>query len=295
MTQRTALPEPLRNRPFTVRHARTEGVAEHRIRAKDLDRPFHGVRRHGVAVGLVERCADYAEWMHPTAFFCSLTAAELHGLPVPDRGKDLHVASVAPRRAPEGVGVVGHKLRALPGDVVLMNGMRVSSLERAWCEMASGVGLRQLVRAGDRALWFRDPLSTLEKLTSAVEHHPGRRGKANLDRALPLLSSRAASPPESDLRVILTEGGITGLSPNHEVRIGSRLAFIDIAIPRYRIAIEYQGDYHRDAEQWRLDRMRRAALEAQGWIVIELTAADLRDEAALCAMIWQFIRGAANR
>lgn len=283
------------NRPFSVREARAAGVPDHRVRARDLERPFYGVRSDRPVDDLLARCTAYATWMHPTAFFCSLTAAELHGLPVPERGPDLHVASVAPRRAPEGRGVIGHKLRVLPGDVVMLHGLRVSSLERAWCEMAAVVSLRQLVRAGDRALWFRDPLTEFERLVSAVDHHPGRRGKAKLDSALSLLSDRAASPPETDLRLILADAGIPDLCPNYEVRVGSRTFFIDLAIPRYRIAIEYQGDYHRDPEQWRRDRMRRAALEAQGWTVIELTAADLRDETALCAMIWQFIRGAAHR
>jgi very-short-patch-repair endonuclease len=60
---------------------------------------------------------------------------------------------------------------------------------------------------------------------------------------------------------------------------------IDLAIPSRKVAIEYQGDYHRDPEQWRRDMTRVSRLESDSWFVIQVNADDLRDPAELVARI----------
>jgi len=59
----------------------------------------------------------------------------------------------------------------------------------------------------------------------------------------------------------------------------------DFVFPKEKVAIEYQGDYHRTRAQWRADMTRRSRLEAQGCIVIEVNADDLRDPAELTQRI----------
>lgn len=286
VTRPEPLPAPFADRPFTVREALAEGVPAHRLRATDLSRPFHGIRTGDAPSTLWDRCYAYAAGMPDSSFFCGSTAAQLHGLPVPPQRKDeLHVASVSPKNAPRGRGVVGHKLRALPGDVIVLDGLRVSSAPRAWCELAAQVRIEDLVAAGDRYLWRKDPFGPLEALTTAVAHHPGRRGKRNLDRALELLSDRADSPQESRLRVMLIDGGVTGLEVNHPVRIRGRQFFIDLAIPDRKIAIEYLGEHHGTGDFWRRDAWRRSQLESEGWIVVELVSEDLADPIALAHRI----------
>lgn len=282
MRQPSPLPDGLELRGFTVNEATALGVPHHRLRAADLERPFHGVRTMTTPTDLVDRCMAYAAKMAPWQFFCSRTAAELHGLPVPTRMDDrIHVASAAPHNAPRDRRITGHQLRVYRGDVVEYAGLRVSSLERSWCEFAAIASLSDVVAAGDRMLWRRDPLSTRDRLGLAVLHHPGRRGKRTLERALLLLTDRADSPPESWVRVILTEAGVGGLVPNLEVVVAGRTYFIDVAVPSRMLAIEYHGDYHRDPKQWREDVHRKSELERVGWRVLELTAGDLADPAAI--------------
>ena len=75
---------------------------------------------------------------------------------------------------------------------------------------------------------------------------------------------------------------------NHVVtdRFGEFVARTDLIIDRYRIILEYQGDYHRTKKgQWRADTTRRAKLEAQGWRVMELNADDLRNPTELVQRI----------
>ena len=59
-------------------------------------------------------------------------------------------------------------------------------------------------------------------------------------------------------------------------RHGGWLARPDLSYPDWKIAIEYDGDQHRvDPRQWRRDIARRENLEADGWIVLVITAVDM--------------------
>ena len=71
-------------------------------------------------------------------------------------------------------------------------------------------------------------------------------------------------------------------TPRPEVNVditdrGRFVARVDMLFREERLVVEYQGDYHRDPEQWRRDEMRRAELESLGYRVTYVTAADLRD------------------
>ena len=287
----TPLPDSL-GRAFSIRDATAAGTSYGRLRGRDLDRPFQGVRAVSRADGLIERCADYAARMRDDEFYCSVTAALLHGLPLPlvhEWDPRLHVAVPNPRRAPRSRGIVGHKFVVHPerGEVVEVAGFRVSSPERAWCELGAVLDLRELVRAGDQLIRPANRLSSAGRLRKILERHPARRGRETLIAAFGLLHPGAESPPESDLRLICIEAGLVGFSVNLEVPIPGtgRRRRIDLAFARERVAIEYQGDHHRSVSQWRADMTRLAELESIGWTVVYVNADDLRDPAALVARI----------
>jgi hypothetical protein len=61
---------------------------------------------------------------------------------------------------------------------------------------------------------------------------------------------------------------------------GEHLGCIDLSYPAYRVAIEYQGRGH--ANRYARDIERTERLRAEGWIVIQVTSALLRDPAS-CA------------
>jgi len=141
------------------------------------------------------------------------------------------------------------------------------------------------VAAGDWLLNVYSPLTTPEKLSSALNRYPDRRGKRKRRLAGELLDGRAESPKESELRVILHRAGIRGLETNWPVRIGLLNFRIDLAIPSLKVAFEYQGDYHRDPIQWRRDMTRFSRLESEEWYVFQFNSDDLRDSVELIARI----------
>jgi very-short-patch-repair endonuclease len=125
----------------------------------------------------------------------------------------------------------------------------VSGAVRAWCDCAALVaavpGTRQvrpdladLVAAGDALAARRT--TTLRDISLVLGTRAGGRGARVARQASRLLDARAESPPESRL-----------------------------------LAVEYDGDHHRERRQWRRDLARRERLEAQGWRVVVITAADL--------------------
>lgn len=73
----------LRDRPFGRAVAADLQVSLGRLRRGDLERPFHGVRATAVPVTVLDRCRAYAVRMRPADVFSHVTAALLHGIPLP--------------------------------------------------------------------------------------------------------------------------------------------------------------------------------------------------------------------
>lgn len=277
---------------FSVDAARSAGVSRSRLRHARLDRPFHGVRSLLPAQTLEDRCRSYRTVMAPHAAFSHSTAAALHGLPLPVSvlgERELHVSTA--RRAPRAEGIQGHQLPLRADELVLLSGLRVTSPERTFCDLASDarLGLGDLIAVADHVLRRDlerggDALAAAERLRSAVANHRSRRGRPRLRHALALADARAESAQESRLRVLLVESGLGAPELQHEVTDarGHVVARLDLAFPAHRLAIEYEGDHHRtENHQWRRDVQRTRDLEYFGWRVVRVTAADLVAPASL--------------
>lgn len=83
---------------------------------------------------------------------------------------------------------------------------------------------------------------------------------------------------ESEARLAMHDGGLPEPELQYEVvdRLG-RVWRLDFAWPDVRIAVEYEGfDWHSTPEQLRHDREKRAALLDIDWVVLSITADDVR-------------------
>jgi hypothetical protein len=94
---------------------------------------------------------------------------------------------------------------------------------------------------------------------------------------LTLVDGRAESPMETRLRLLLHDAGAPTPIPQYEVRDddGRFIARVDLAYPQWRIALEYEGDHHRERAQFRRDIRRANALRQAGWLVLRFTADDV--------------------
>jgi very-short-patch-repair endonuclease len=280
MRPRIPLPSPLDRAPFARATGLEAGLGTNRLNGPDLLRPFHGVRHPAhLVLNLEARCRAFSTRMPPTAFFNCVTGAVLTGIPLPralEESRVLHVAVPAPAHASAAKGVIGHKVQLMGGDVRVLRGLRVSTPARAWCELGGELKLADLVAAGDHLIHWELPLCTLAELEDAVSRYPGQRGRGVLRRALPLLSDRSESPRESNLRVLLTHGGIQGLVANLWITVRGMRFRADLALPHYKLVLEYQSEYHNDPVQWRKDMTKREILATDGWLTMDINSDDLQ-------------------
>ncbi|WP_460775615.1 endonuclease domain-containing protein [Microbacterium sp. GXF7504] len=278
---------------FASRAARGLGVPASRLGAADLDAPFHGVRRlrDGAPASadpkerMRSAAAAYAHRMTAHEFFCGVTAAVLWGLPLPLRVLDdprVHVAVRSPRRAPRGRGVRGREVDPRLAVVVTepRTGFQVTDPATTWAMLAPV--LRHpydLVAVGDAIVRVpfvsADPtaLATLDDLGAAVD--AGRRVGVNaLRAALPRIRDRAASRPETWMRLTVVDARLPEPLLNHDVfdAAGRWLARVDAGYPAERVALEYEGEHHLlDPAQWAYDLRRYERLAAAGWHVVRVS------------------------
>lgn len=278
MRQPSPLPVPFGQVPFTVGEALRAGIGPERLRRSDLVAPIHGVRAAaGSDVGRIEAVGAV---LRPGQRFSHATAARIWGAPLPWalRGDDtVHVSSthdVAMRRA----GVVGH--RSPSTDVASSPYGPVSSPARTWFECAATFSVQDLVALGDH-LVGKAGLATLDDLAGAIR--PGARGVQTARAALDRIRVGAESAMESHLRLAVVDAGFPEPELNVDVHDpdGRFLGRVDLAWPEYRIALEYDGDHHRDQDTFRRDQRRSNGFTVNGWLVIHATAVDVARPAVL--------------
>lgn len=279
------LPGPFSWAPFRVTDAADEGISYGRLRRPDLTRPVRGVRAPADA-DLLMRCRALLLHRPEGMCFSHTTAALLYGAPLPRRlnADPIHITVMAPARAPQIGGVIGHVARRT--NTRLHSGLPVSAPASMWLDLATELQRHELVALGDFLL--ANGGTTADELEEALESAAGRRGVATARLALPLLHAGSESPAESALRVVLHDAGIVPPCLNYRIhsREGSFVARVDMAYPDQRLVIEYEGDHHRvDRDQWHKDIRRQARLEDLGWRVIRATAADLADPADILLRI----------
>jgi very-short-patch-repair endonuclease len=98
--------------------------------------------------------------------------------------------------------------------------------------------------------------------------HLGARGSARLPQVAALADARSGSPMETRVRLAVVLAGLPTPVPQHPV--GPYL--LDLAYPRERLAVEYDGAEHREQRRARRDLERRAYLTARGWRVLRFDA-----------------------
>ena len=287
---RIPLPDALATGPFTTRSARVEGIQRGRLRGRDLEHPFRGVHvRTTIDLEVQELCAALATRVSHDAFFCGPTAALLYRMPLPqriEREYTTHVAVPAPATAPVGRGITGHSYRVADGETGIIDGLRVSTPARAWCELSAVLSLDELIVAGDYLIHHERRLSSRSELAELVQRFPARRGRVTRHAALLELHDRSESPRETGLRLLCTRAHLPGLSVNLPIRTSGGFDYrADLAFARAKVIVEYQSRFHDSPDRQIKDRTRRSRLQADGWLIIEVSSEDLRSPTELLARI----------
>ncbi|MEU8156850.1 hypothetical protein AB0B94_24570 [Micromonospora sp. NPDC048986] len=122
-------------------------------------------------------------------------------------------------------------------------------------------------------------LTERDTLAAIAARNADRPGGRRARWVFDLADGRAESPPESHLRVRLVLGGLPRPAVQHPVRLPVGVVLHpDLAWPQYRVAVEYDGKWHADAEPLHRDRRRLNQLVGAGWLVLHVTSRRLHGE-----------------
>lgn len=269
------------------------GVTRTRTAAKDLLTVSRGVRVP-LDSGASGAAALRAYTTLDDGAVLSLgSAARLWNVPLPRRLEEdwrIHIARRRGASMPRRANVVGHLLTLLPAEVVEFDGVRLTSPERTWLDLAAVLAPDELVAAGDALVCAhgadfpvpRKALCGIEGLRAVVARHPGCRGVRKARAALDLVRVGADSPPETRLRLALVRAGLGEPVLNYVVRgaggpAGEPIPVLwpDAAYPQWRVALQYEGAHHNAEDQYLRDIRRADTAARHGWLELRVSRLDL--------------------
>lgn len=294
------LPDELSRRPFDRAALERARMSQGRIRRRDLVNPYHGVHATRAPSSLLEHCFAYAVRLRPGQAFTHLTAARLHGLPLPtrlERDLPLHVSAVRPSSPPRTRGVVPHRL-VRPQVLQPVGGLPVCAPSEAWVQLGALLELDEAIVIADHLLTVApmSPDATRRLLLERIKttRHPWSR---LLRRALDAARCPVLSPGETRVRLLLVRAGIEEPETNPKIfdGAGGYLGKPDLVWRRQWVGLEYEGAGHAEEEQMRIDIERRERFHDAGWDIIRASAHDLSSDDRREALIARVRRRLALR
>lgn len=289
-------PDALRGRVFRKRDVLGRGLlTEAELRSSAWRRVFRGVYADADLPDDVALHISGARLLMPQeAVFSGRTAAFLHGAQqLTHPGDPVEISVPAGLRYGPVAGLRIRQVVLGAPDVVLVGTRPCTTPIRTALDIARHEPVLDAVPALDVLL--STAIVGKRELDEAAAHGVAGRGASRARTAVELASPLAESQPESRLRVVLALAGLHPV-PQHAVRDadGDFVARVDLAFVEQRIAIEYDGAWHAEGGQFARDRRRLNRLQAAGWTVFHVTAADLRDVAALVASVRALLAAATS-
>ncbi|MBB3036565.1 DUF559 domain-containing protein [Hoyosella altamirensis] len=230
-------------------------------------------------------------WADGECVLSGVSAAAVHNVRyLPDQS-----AEIVTRKAAQVRGLVIHRDRLEEHEVMRKHGMRLTTPARTAFDIARRHELDNAVTLID-ALYQATPL-TPDMLAEYAELKRGSRGITALREVLLLADPGAESPRETRLRLLIVRAGLPRPVTQHTVRDGAGrfIARADLAWPRWKVAVEYDGAHHfEDPRQARRDAMRANAYMRAGWRVIRVVNEHLRTPELLIRHIEETLRDASR-
>ena len=153
------------------------------------------------------------------------------------------------------------------------------SPEDAWLTLAPDVAMHDLVAAADFLVTGVKGVGALlsrQQLEEIVFQRAGLPGVAHARRALALVRIGAWSRPETLVRLILARAGVPEPMLNVSLgRVGRGILIPDIAFPEFRLAVEYNGIHHDEANAKPKDLRRMDEYAEIKWSVVNVERSEL--------------------
>jgi hypothetical protein len=269
----------------------TPGELSRLVRKGDLTRIRRGCYGPAVPTESLDSIEQHRRLVHATfpllalgAVVSHTSAAVLHGVPL--FATTLTRVQLTRDQIPGGKARSATQLHAAAldaSDVVVVDGIAVTTLPRTVADLARSLSFEQAVVTGDAALRQGLSRDEIEDCLLRMRRWPGIIQARRVTR---FLDGRSESPGESRSRVGFLTSGIPSPEPQHEVydQRGRFIARTDFAWGQFRTLGEFDGKtkYGRllkpgetpDDAVYR-EKVREDALRGAGWQVVRWTWADL--------------------
>jgi hypothetical protein len=271
--------------PFTASDLSSAGVSRTRLRtavqAGDVRRVLRGVYVRADLEDSVDlRAACAARVIAPGSVIVDRSAAWIHGVDVfvhsehevlPEVESCVRRWRARTRRA----GIDGRSRDLTDRDVMTVNGVRVTTPLRTALDLGCNLTRRDALAALDQFMRLHE--LSHEELGQGALRYFRRRGVIQLRELIPLADRLSESPRESWTRLEIVDQGLPMPVLQFWIEIDGVPTYrLDLAYPKHRIAVEYDGDEHhlRTQEQRRHDAERRQWLRDHGWTVIVVRNGD---------------------
>jgi hypothetical protein len=210
-------------------------------------------------------------WSRRDGVVAGQSAAALHGAKWVDAHKPAELLW-GNRRRPRGIRTWSD--RFADDEVEIIGGVLVTTPARAALDLACRYPLGKAVAAID-ALARATHLKVADVESLAVRYK-GRRGIREARKALELVDPGAASPKETWLRLLVIRYGFP--PPTTQIPVyneyGVLVAVLDMGWEDIKLALDYEGEHHRNPVRFNKDIRRHDEVSALGWTDIRVTSLD---------------------
>lgn len=209
------------------------------------------------------------------------SAAAWCGAELPQAADRLHVTAPSNRgRRAEVADLVRlHRRNLLPGDVIRVRGVAVTSPPRTIADVARTASVANAVAVADS--YLRLGATSQEELQSYVASLPRAFGRPQARRVVALTDPASGSVFESITRVLFVESGLPNPVTQLDVRgrDGRWIGRVDFAWPAAGLIVECDGfEFHSSVAAFERDRRRWAELTRAGWRVVPVTWRQVVDD-----------------
>jgi hypothetical protein len=259
---------------YTWRSARALGVTRGQIALDGIPLARGLYVSRSTTTDLAERCRAWALVLPHDAAFSHRTAAAILGAPI-EAPTEPHV-SLTPRRVlPQWAGLAVHSRGLQPADITEHRGLRLTSGAQTFLDLAPSTWPDELVAVGDALM--RSGHLTAEQLTERLARADRVRGVVRARACAPLLSPRSASRPESLIRYWVLTSDLP--TPQLQIPVHDRWGIVrahaDLGFEEWKVALEYEGRQHADADQFGRDIDRYSLMSADGWVALRFAGRHL--------------------
>jgi uncharacterized protein DUF559 len=248
-------------------------VTRHQLLTKYDKLHYNVYAQAGMQLDAADKARAAWLWSRRTATLVGTSAAAMHGTKwLPDDAP----AELAHANQPSPPGIVIHRGTITADEICLRQSIDCTTPART----AYDIGRRV---PGDTAIIRIDALLNATRCSVAeieriADRYPGARGIRRLRTALDLADGGAESPKETELRLLLVRDGLPGpVTQILVVKQGHKPRRVDMGWPQWKIGVEYDGEQHfANPDDYADDIVRLEFLAAQGWIIVRVSARQLR-------------------